>query len=227
MAGRTGGFVRGVARGIPIAAEGVVASAVMLAVGIILFAARWRWLGSVACLLGAALALFFRDPERSPAGLSESAVLSGADGTVSDIAEAELPEAAPGERYHRISVFMSPLDVHVNRAPVGGEVLSVQHKPGLFRAAFRDLASEHNERNMIVLADARGRRHAIVQIAGYLARRIVCRLNPHDTVRCGERIGLIMFGSRVDHFLPADYRVVVRIGDRVRAAESILGELTR
>jgi phosphatidylserine decarboxylase len=225
MAAETGGFVRRVARAIPIAAEGITASAAMLAAGIILFGLKWYWLATLLCVLGAALAAFFRDPERSPAALFEDAVLSGADGTVSDIAEASLPEAAPGERYKRVSVFMSPLNVHVNRAPVGGEVLSVEHKPGLFRAAFRDFASEHNERNLIVLADAHGRHHAIVQIAGYLARRIVCRLNPHDTVRSGERIGLIMFGSRVDHFLPADYRVVVRVGDRVRAAESIIGKL--
>jgi phosphatidylserine decarboxylase len=225
MTAESGGFARRVARVIPIAAEGVTVSATVLAAGIVLFVAGLVWPGIVACLLGAAFVAFFRDPERSPAGASDGAVLSGADGRVSDIVEASLPEAAPGERYQRVSVFMSPLDVHVNRAPVGGEVLCVQHKSGVFRAAFRDLASEHNERNLIVLGDAHGRRHAIVQIAGYLARRIVCRLNPHDTVQRGERIGLIVFGSRVDHFLPLGYQVMVRVGDRVRAAESIIGEL--
>ncbi|MGH7915015.1 MAG: phosphatidylserine decarboxylase, partial [Candidatus Binataceae bacterium] len=128
-------------------------------------------------------------------------------------------------RYHRVSVFMSPLNVHVNRAPVGGEIMSVRHTAGAFHAAFRDYASERNERNLIVLTDVRGRQHAIVQIAGYLARRIICRLQPHDMVRGGERIGLIMFGSRVDHFIPSDYRVVVKVGERVRAGESIIGEL--
>jgi phosphatidylserine decarboxylase len=121
---------------------------------------------------------------------------------------------------------MSPLNVHVNRAPVSGEIASVEHTAGEFRAAFRDDASEHNERNVIVIADASGRRHAMVQIAGYLARRIVCRVHPNERVNRGERVGLIMFGSRVDHFFPLDYQVRVSLGDRVRAGETVLGEYT-
>jgi phosphatidylserine decarboxylase len=208
-----------------IAAEGVAISAALLVPGALLAGLGWHVPGAMLIATGAACAAFFRDPERSPAAASEHVVLSGADGTVSDVAEAQLPDAAPGERYQRVSVFMSPLNVHVNRAPVDGEVVSVRHTPGAFHAAFRDYASEHNERNLIVFADRRGRRHAMMQIAGYLARRIVCRIGPRDTVRSGERIGLIMFGSRVDHFLPLGYRAVVRIGDRVRAGESVIGEL--
>lgn len=227
MAVLAGDFARRVGGAIGIAAEGVTMSAPVLAAGLLALALGWHWTGAVVILFGLAVAIFFRDPERSPASSSERFVLSGADGTVSDVAEMPLPDDAAGERYHRVSVFMSPLNVHVNRAPVGGEIMSVRHTPGAFHAAFRDYASEHNERNLIVLSDSRGRQHAIVQIAGYLARRIVCRLSPHDTVRCGERIGLIMFGSRVDHFIPPDYRVVVEIGARVRAGESIIGELTQ
>jgi phosphatidylserine decarboxylase len=198
---------------------------VALAAGALALVLGWHGAGVLMILCGLAIAAFFRDPERSPVSASERLVLSGADGTVSDVAEMPLPDGAAGERYHRVSVFMSPLNVHVNRAPVGGEIISVRHTPGAFHAAFRDHASEHNERNLIVLSDARGRQHAMVQIAGYLARRIVCRLHPHDTVRCGERIGLIMFGSRVDHFIPPDYRVVVKTGEKVRAGESIIAEL--
>ncbi|MFZ0890772.1 MAG: phosphatidylserine decarboxylase, partial [Candidatus Binataceae bacterium] len=143
---------------------------------------------------------------------------------VVDVGESGYP-GAPEGRFTRVSVFMSPLDVHVNRAPVGGEVLALEHTAGEFRAAFSDHASQHNERNLIVLGDAAGRRHAMVQVAGYLARRIVCRLRPRERVEAGERIGLIMFGSRVDHFVPAEYSIVVRIGDRVRAGESVIGEL--
>lgn len=227
MAVLAGDFARRVGGAIGIAAEGVTMSAPVLAAGLLALALGWHWTGAVVILFGLAVAIFFRDPERSPASSSERFVLSGADGTVSDVAEMPLPDDAAGQRYHRVSVFMSPLNVHVNRAPVGGEIMSVRHTPGAFHAAFRDYASEHNERNLIVLSDSRGRQHAIVQIAGYLARRIVCRLSPHDTVRCGERIGLIMFGSRVDHFIPPDYRVVVEIGARVRAGESIIGELTQ
>jgi len=225
MALRAGDLARRVGGAIGIAAEGVKMAAVVLAAGALALALGWHGSGVVAILCALAIAAFFRDPERSPVPACERLVLSGADGTVSDVAEMPLPDGAAGERYHRVSVFMSPLNVHVNRAPVGGEIISVRHTPGAFHAAFRDHASEHNERNLIVLSDARGRQHAMVQVAGYLARRIVCRLHPHDTVRCGERIGLIMFGSRVDHFVPPDYRVVVKIGDKVRAGESTIGEL--
>jgi phosphatidylserine decarboxylase len=225
MALRAGDLARRVGGTIGIAAEGVKMAAVVLAAGALALALGWYGAGVVVILCGLAIAAFFRDPERSPVPACERLVLSGADGTVSDVAEMPLPDGAAGERYHRVSVFMSPLNVHVNRAPVGGEIISVRHTPGAFHAAFRDHASEHNERNLIVLSDVRGRQHAMVQIAGYLARRIVCRLHPYDTVRCGERIGLIMFGSRVDHFVPPDYRVVVKIGDKVRAGESTIGEL--
>lgn len=225
MAVRAGDLARRVGGAIGIAAEGVTMASAVLAAGVLALVLGWPGAGTVAILCGLAIAAFFRDPERSPAVASERLVLSGADGTVSDVAEMPLPDGATGERYHRVSVFMSPLNVHVNRAPVGGEIMSVRHTAGTFHAAFRDYASEHNERNLIVMSDARGRHHAMVQIAGYLARRIVCRLHPHDTVRCGERIGLIMFGSRVDHFIPPDYRVVVKLGEKVRAGESIIAEL--
>jgi phosphatidylserine decarboxylase len=222
---RSGDLARRVGGMIGIAAEGVTMAAVALAAGVLALAFGWHGAGLLTIFGGLAIAAFFRDPERSPVSASERVVLSGADGTVSDVAEMPLPDGVAGERYHRVSVFMSPLNVHINRAPVGGEIISVRHTPGAFHAAFRDHASEHNERNLIVLSDARGRQHAMVQIAGYLARRIVCHLHPHDTVRSGERIGLIMFGSRVDHFLPPDYRVVVKLGEKVRAGESTIGEL--
>jgi phosphatidylserine decarboxylase len=172
-----------------------------------------------------AIAMFFRDPERSPA-LTEGVVLSAADGRVCSIGEGA-PPGLPDAKFQRVSVFMSPLDVHVNRAPVGGEVLSVVHAPGEFRAAYSDVASEHNERNLVVICDEANRQHAFVQVAGYLARRIVCRLRPHDRVYPGARVGLIMFGSRLDHFIPMEYRLSVAVGDRVRSGESVIGELIR
>src|ERR1700730_6428326 len=225
MAVWSGDFARRVGSRIGIATEGVTMAAGVLGPGVLALVLGWQWVGLIVILCGLAGAGFFRDPERSPASCSERQVLVGADGTVSDVVEMPLPEGATGDRYHRVSVFMSPLNVHVNRAPVSGEIISVRHTPGAFHAAFRDSASEQNERNLIVLSDARGRQHAMIQIAGYLARRIVCRINPHDTVRCGDRIGLIMFGSRVDHFIPPDYRVMVKIGAHVRAGESIIGEV--
>lgn len=176
-------------------------------------------------ILTLAVAAFFRDPERIPPRTS-GVVLSGADGKITDTGEATLPGSST-DRFRRVSVFMSPLNVHVNRASVSGEVIAVEHTAGEFRAAFSDHASEHNERNLIVFQDLEGRRHPLIQVAGYLARRIVCRVRQHDKIQAGQRIGLIMFGSRVDHYLPLEYRVVVKPGDRVRAGESIIGELVR
>ena len=176
----------------------------------------------VPFVVGLGLCLnFFRDPERAPPP-GEHLVLSPADGRV----VAVVPEredrflAAPATR---ISIFMSPLDVHVNRNPVSGIVERVQHTAGKFRAAFADKASLDNERNALVL-ESRGRRYLVVQIAGAVARRIVCRLAPGDQVQRGERCGLIMFGSRVDLFVPADVRPLVQRGDRVRAGTSVVAE---
>jgi phosphatidylserine decarboxylase len=119
---------------------------------------------------------------------------------------------------------MSPLDVHVNRNPVSGTVESVCHTAGKFRAAFADNASLDNERNAVVLASA-GRRYGVVQIAGALARRIVCNVHPGDTVRRGERFGMIMFGSRVDVFLPPGVEPRVARGDRVRAGATVIAQV--
>jgi phosphatidylserine decarboxylase len=180
-------------------------------------------MGAILVLVAIPIALFFRDPDRYPAR-TENVVISGADGKITDISDVSFP-GSTGRLCHRVSVFMSPLNVHVNRAPVGGEVTIVEHTAGEFRAAFRDDASEHNERNLIAMTDASGRMFAMMQVAGYLARRIVCRLRARDRIQAGQRIGLIMFGSRVDHFFPSEYRVTVSLGQRVRAGESIIGAI--
>jgi phosphatidylserine decarboxylase len=221
-----GAFITRVATLLGIAAEGAALALAVAALGILCLLIGLVWTGVVLLALAATTGGFFRDPDRT-AVTAGDVVLSGADGRVTDIAEEELPGMADGARYRRVSVFMSLLNVHVNRAPVGGDVVAIKYMPGQFRAAFRDHASLYNERNLIVLTDRAARRHAMVQVAGYVARRIVCRLRPHDTVASGQRVGLIMFGSRVDHFMPLDYRVTVRVGDRVRGGESVIGELLR
>lgn len=191
--------------------------------GIILIALGLNSIGAIIVILAIPVALFFRDPERFPER-TENVVISGADGKVTDIADVSFP-GSTGKPCRRVSVFMSPLNVHVNRAPVAGEVTMVEHTAGEFRAAFRDDASERNERNLIAMTDAAGRMFGMMQVAGYLARRIVCRLRARDRIQAGQRIGLIMFGSRVDHFFPPEYRVTVSLGDRVRAGESIIGAI--
>ncbi len=215
----------GIAAAIGIAAEGFALSLAMFLFAIILIALGLHKIGGLALIAALAVALFFRDPERFPSR-TEGVVISGADGKVTDVSEVAMP-GTPGVKYHRVSVFMSPLNVHVNRAPVGGEVARVEHTHGEFRAAFRDEASEHNERNLIIFKDLTGRQFGMMQVAGYLARRIVCRLRAHDRIEAGQRIGLIMFGSRVDHFIPLEYRVNVALGDRVRGGTSILGEINQ
>lgn len=205
-----------------IAVEGAPMTLGVAAFALAALAAGLPWLGMALMLAALAIGAFFRDPERR-ATAPALAILSAADGKVCEVGEAPFPDSSR-EPYRRVGVFMSPLDVHVNRAPVSGEVVAVEHTAGEFRAAFRDEASEHNERNVTIFAGRDGRRYAIVQIAGYLARRIVCRVHPHQAIERGQRVGLIMFGSRVDHFFPLACRVRVRIGERVRAGETVLGE---
>jgi phosphatidylserine decarboxylase len=212
-----------VARGVHIAAEGVAISLAILIVGLVMLLFGLMIIGAAVIVFAFAIALFFRDPERFPL-TTEGVIISGADGKITDIAEVAMPGDG-ARKYKRVSVFMSPLNVHVNRAPIGGEVIGVEHTAGEFRAAFSDQASEHNERNKILMRDSAGRVHAMVQVAGYLARRIVCRLRSNDKIQPGQRIGLIMFGSRVDHFVPPEYHVTVSLGQRVRAGRSVIGEL--
>ncbi|HKF30138.1 MAG TPA: phosphatidylserine decarboxylase [Candidatus Binataceae bacterium] len=215
----------GIANAIGIAAEGLAVSLSVFGLAVALVLIGVHKIGGIvlACALG--VGLFFRDPERFPARTA-GVVISGADGKVTDIAQVEMPGSA-GVRCHRVSVFMSPLNVHVNRAPVAGEVTRVEHTPGQFRAAFRDEASQHNERNLIVFRGLGDHPTALMQVAGYLARRIVCNLRVHDRIESGQRIGLIMFGSRVDHFIPTQFALTVGLGDRVRAGQSVLAELNQ
>lgn len=151
---------------------------------------------------------FFRDPERSTPQ-QPGLLVSPADGRVI--------KAGPD----RISVFMNVFNVHVCRAPVAGSVAAVEHRPGRFLAAFKDRASEENERVSIVIADG-DKRLRFTLVAGLIARRIVPKVAPGDRLAAGQRVGLIRFGSRVDVALPRDTEVVVRIGDHVVAGETVI-----
>ncbi|MBV8357988.1 MAG: phosphatidylserine decarboxylase [Deltaproteobacteria bacterium] len=208
---------------IHIAPEGAPIVLPVVALGLGLAVIGFGAIAAILIIVGIALAMFFRDPQRHTIAGAD-AVVSGADGRICDIAVASIPGSGDAALYTRISVFMSPLDVHINRASVSGDVTALAHAKGEFRAAFRDDASDHNERNLIMIRDDNGHDHALIQVAGYLARRIVCYLRLHQRLERGQRIGLIMFGSRVDHFLPQQYRVAVQVGDRVRAGETIIGE---
>ncbi len=180
-------------------------------------------LAVLGLLLTAFVAWFFRDPDRVTPD-EPGAVISPADGRV-----VYCGESSPG-RYNtqpgkKVSVFMSVFDVHVNRAPVSGKVVAVLYNPGTFFAADADKASLLNEQNGVVLETPEGQTVSYVQIAGLIARRIVCYLSKEDNVRQGQRVGMIRFGSRVDVILPASAVLRVRRGDRVRAGESVVGVL--
>ncbi|GJQ20552.1 MAG: phosphatidylserine decarboxylase proenzyme [Bacteroidia bacterium] len=164
---------------------------------------------------------FFRDPERTPP-TGDNLVLSPADGkvlAVTDVEETEFLKAPA----RRISVFMSPLNVHVNRNPITGSVAHLRYVPGEYFAAFEDKASEKNEQMIIGLQNHHGK-VLFKQIAGFVARRIVCTLNLGDSVKAGDRFGMIKFGSRVDVFVPRSATPKVNSGDRTVAGETVLAE---
>lgn len=203
---------------LPVAAAGWPFILVPLALALGAWGVGWPKTALGLGLLAAFMAFFFRDPERRAPEVP-GAVLAPADGRVTEIREpVEDPFVGAGRQ---LSIFLSPLDVHVNRAPIAGLVADVQYRPGAFRPAFRAEASEVNERTTIAL---QGEERVVVrQIAGILARRIVCRVRPGDKVQAGERIGLIKFGSRVDLVVPWSVSLSVRAGDRVRAGETVVG----
>ncbi|HEY0450945.1 MAG TPA: phosphatidylserine decarboxylase [Actinophytocola sp.] len=185
-----------------------------------------RRLGLVGTVLTGAVAWFFREPKRVTPARAGIAV-AAADGTVSQVVLASPPpELGLGSgEWLRISVFLSVFDVHVQRAPVTGEVTRVEYKPGKFLSADLDKASEDNERNSLLLTTPEGHEVAVVQIAGLIARRIVCQVRAGDKVRAGETYGLIRFGSRVDLYVPTDSRVLIEPGQRTIGGETILAEL--
>jgi phosphatidylserine decarboxylase len=163
---------------------------------------------------------FFRDPEREVPVLTRG-VLSPADGRVTDVADAVDPFVGPSIR---VSIFLSPLDVHINRAPISGLVVGTTYSSGRFIAAYKADAAELNERCAIHLQGEHAR-VTVTQIAGVLARRIVCRVAAGDKLQAGERFGMIRFGSRTDCYMPRGTDVRVRVGDRVTGGTSVLGVL--
>ncbi len=181
-----------------------------------------EWGALVGLLVTAFVFNFFRDPDRVvPVG--QGLAVSPADGKVILVDEA--PDPISGELRLRVCVFMNVFNVHVNRSPVAGQVTDVVYHPGKFFNASFDKASTDNERCAVGLRDEDGRSLSMVQIAGLVARRIVCRVEPGDALGRGERFGLIQFGSRVDLYLPKDYEVVIRKGEKTLAGQTVIARV--
>lgn len=214
--------------------EGTVAILVTLAVvALAVFAVNWFWPEQTIWhgafyafnLLTIILVVrFFRIPIWRKTPMVENAVISPADGLVA-ANEVVMEDEYFHDQRHQISIFMSIYDVHINVFPFDGEVTYYKYHPGKFLVAFNPKSSSDNEHNTIILKDTKGREILVRQIAGFVARRIVCDLQPGDKAVAGEEMGMIRFGSRVDVFLPLDAEVKVKIGDRTISKESVIALL--
>jgi phosphatidylserine decarboxylase len=204
-----------------IAREGYPLILTTALLSLLAFAAGWLPLGVILGLAALAITAFFRDPERHPPE-GEGLILAPADGRVVSVAQLKRDGSRFLGAVTRVSIFLSPLDVHINRSPVEGKVEEVRYQRGKFLAAYKDQSSAGNEQNHLSIVEAKGRRLGVVQVAGVVARRIVCWVKEGDCLSRGARIGLIMFGSRTDTYLPEGCRVEVVEGQRVKGGESIL-----
>jgi len=187
-----------------------------LALGLLALVPGWYWLAGILLLLGAFVLYFFRDPERTIPS-DPASIVSPADGHVMEVLEEPL-EGLPGRR---ISIFLSVFDVHVNRAPVAGVIRRIEYRKGRFYAAMRGRASAENEQNRIRVSSPQGD-VVFKQIAGWIARRILCWKSEGDQVARGERVGMIRFGSRVDIWMPPGVEILVRRGQKVAGGSSVL-----
>lgn len=209
---------------VPLAREGYPLMGGAALVTVVLFVLGWTIPGVAALALTIFIVSFFRDPERTPP-TGPGLIVSPADGRVIKVTRMRDDRFLNGEAT-LVSIFMSPLNVHVNRAPATGRVLDIRYNPGKYFRAFADKASLDNEQNAVLMEDEQGRRLCFVQIAGFLARRIVCYLRTGMSIEQGRRYGMIMFGSRADIYLPAAAHVRVNVGDRARGGLTVIAEWT-
>jgi len=207
----------------PVGRPFILAAVVAMLIGLVVGA--WLvWLGAAFLLF---CLYFFRDPDRVPPA-RPGAVLAPADGRIVSVMPAVPPAElglGPAPRW-RVAIFLSVLDVHVNRMPASGTVTRIAYRHGKFVNASMDKASDHNERNALALRLADGREMAIVQIAGLIARRIVCQVREGDSVTAGSRFGIIRFGSRTDLYLPEGVRPLVVEGQLMIGGETVIAELS-
>jgi len=209
--------------GVPIVKEGLPFLFVFLMGALGFYLGGWWPLSLLSLFLAVFSGYFFRNPERLPP-IGSALVASPADGKVIFVGPAREPEFTHQEML-KVSIFMSLFDVHVNRVPIDGTIRDMKYHKGRFLAASEDRASEENERNALLIETARGQKLVLVQVAGLVARRIICYPNVGSFILKGQRMGLIRFGSRCDVFLPLGTQLVVKKGDKVVGGETILAQL--
>jgi phosphatidylserine decarboxylase len=209
--------------GVPFAKEGIPFIAVPAGVTLLTGWLGWSVVACVGTVATLFCAWFFRNPARV-VPLGPKLVVAPGDGKVIAIEEEFEPRYLK-ERSIRVTIFLNVFDVHINRVPCDGMVEDVQYQPGLFLVASKPEATLRNEQNAMMIKTHEGTKVLCVQVAGLIARRIVCWISPQDRAIRGERYGLIRFGSRMDTFLPMGTRLRVAVGNRVKGGETILGEL--
>lgn len=210
---------------IPVASEGLPFIALGALSSVVFAQLGWSILAVTGFAVTTFILYFFRDPERV-IPTEDGVVVSPADGRVLDVAEGGEGALQDG-RTQRISIFMNIFDVHVNRAPIRGAVKQIVYRQGSFLSADKARARLQNEQNALLIEGDDATRLTVVQVAGVIARRIVCWADVGDTLELGQRFGMIRFGSRLDMYLPAEMSVVVRRGQRVRAGETVLAKAER
>ena len=205
--------------------EGHLFIVIFVVVAIVFFTVA-QWLGFIGIILVGWCIYFFRDPDRVTP-IEDGLIISPADGVIQMVGDAAPPpELDMGEvPMRRVSIFMNVFDCHVNRIPINGEIIKNSYRPGKFLNASLDKASEDNERRSLVIRTEKGVKVVFVQIAGLVARRIVCWVDEGQSLRAGERYGMIRFGSRIDVYLPKGTRLTAIPGQRAVAGETPIAQL--
>ncbi len=208
---------------VPVAKEGVPFIGISTLATVVLAVLQFKVAALLCLSLTGFILYFFRDPDRIvPTG--EDLITSPADGKVIEVTRDQEPYFS-GDASIRISIFMNVFNCHVNRAPIHGRVVDIKYQQGCFLCANKKRAMVENERAAMLLEDVKGRRVTVVQVAGLVARRIVCWAEPGDKLRLGQRYGMIRFGSRLDVYLPEKVKVTVEKGHHVLAGQSVLGKM--
>ncbi len=194
------------------------------AVATFIFLLISKFFGIISLIITIWVYYFFRDPERFPIN-DENYLLSPADGVISQITELNGPQelGLDNKKYTRVSIFMNVFDCHVNRVPSSGKITKIFYKPGEYLNASLDKASEKNERNYVKMSNKNGDELILVQIAGLIARRIVCEKNENDEIKQGDRFGMIRFGSRVDVYFE-NFKIMVNVNQKTIAGETIIAK---